>query len=151
MFLHQLERVEGCNKTKKRVGRGPGSGLGKTSGRGHKGDKARSGRHIKKGFEGGQMPLYKRSPKFGFANQFRREFIIINLSDLEKNLNLNDSEVITRKILEANGIIPISKHSLKLLGDGRLTKSLKIEVDHFSLSAAEKVRSAGGEILLVKR
>ncbi len=150
MQLHNLEKPEGSTKQRKRVGRGPGSGLGKTCGRGHKGYKSRSGAKRRRGFEGGQMPIHRRLPKFGFTNIFRTEYTIINLDTLEKHGDLDTSDVITKEILQSKKIIRNLKRPVKLLGNGDLSKALKIQVDKASQSAVDKVKAAGGEVLLLK-
>ncbi|MBF0353189.1 MAG: 50S ribosomal protein L15 [SAR324 cluster bacterium] len=152
MFLHQLENAEGARSSKKRVGRGPGSGLGKTSGKGGKGSTARSGYKSKRGFEGGQTPLQRRLPKFGFNNKaFRKEYSIVNVSMLEAFDGITSNEVITKEILKQQGLISNSNLPVKLLGDGELKKSLKIEVDRSSASAIEKVKAAGGEVTVLEQ
>lgn len=148
MFLHQLENQENARKKKARVGRGPGSGSGKTCGRGQKGQKSRSGGKIKRGFEGGQTPLHRRLPKFGFTNIFRTEYTIINVSDLDQRQDVDGSETLTKEILKNKGVIRNLNRPVKLLANGNLTKALKIEVDKASRSAIEKVKAAGGEVTL---
>ncbi|MBF0287194.1 MAG: 50S ribosomal protein L15 [SAR324 cluster bacterium] len=150
MQLHNLEKPEGSTKPRKRIGRGPGSGTGKTCGRGHKGYKSRSGAKRRRGFEGGQMPIHRRLPKFGFTNIFRIEYTIINLSTLDKLGDFDASDVITKEILQSKKIIRNLKHPVKLLGNGDLSKAVKIQVDKASQSAMEKVKAAGGEVLLLK-
>lgn len=149
MFLHQLENPKGSRTKRKRVGRGPGSGTGKTCGRGQKGQKSRSGGSVSRGFEGGQMPLYRRLPKFGFTNIFRTEYDIVNLSSLEARTDIDGSEVLTKEVLKNKGLIRSVKSLVKLLGNGELSKSLKIEVDRSSTTATEKVKAAGGEVTLL--
>ncbi|MBF0236204.1 MAG: 50S ribosomal protein L15 [SAR324 cluster bacterium] len=152
MFLHQLENAEGARSSKKRVGRGPGSGLGKTSGKGGKGSTARSGYKSKRGFEGGQTPLQRRLPKFGFNNKaFRKEYSIVNVSMLEAFEGITSNVVITKEILKQQGLISNINLPVKLLGDGELKKSLKIEVDRSSASAIEKVKAAGGEVTVLEQ
>lgn len=149
MQLHNLEKPEGSTKKRKRVGRGPGSGWGKTCGRGQKGYKSRSGSKSRRGFEGGQMPLNMRLPKFGFTNKFRTEYTIINLNTLEKLERIDGSEPLTKEVLKAKRVIRSLKNPVKLLGDGEISKSLKIEVDKASQSAIEKVKAAGGEVIVL--
>ena len=129
-------------KTRKRVGRGPGSGMGKTSTRGENGQKSRSGASIKAWFEGGQSPLYRRIPKRGFNNaRFRIEFAIINLSDLNK---FNDGDVVTPELLKEKGIVKQQLCGIKVLGNGTLEKKLTVRAHRFSSSAVTKIESAGG-------
>lgn len=149
MELHNLEKPEGSTKKRKRVGRGPGSGFGKTCGRGQKGYKSRSGSKRKRGFEGGQMPLIQRLPKFGFTNNFRTEYSIINLSSLEKLDRIDGSEVLTKDTLKAKRVIRNLNNPIKLLGNGEISKALKIEVDKASQSAIEKIKAAGGEVIVL--
>ncbi len=148
MNLHNLEKPLGSKKKPKRVGRGPGSGSGKTCGKGQKGQKSRSGGKVRRGFEGGQMPLYRRLPKFGFTNPNAVTFSIINLSTLENRSDVASGEVLTKNLLKEKRIVRNLNHPIKLLADGTLTKSLKIEVDKASQTALEKVKAAGGEVLL---
>jgi len=129
-------------KTRKRVGRGPGSGMGKTSTRGEKGQKARSGASISPWFEGGQSPLYRRIPKRGFNNaRFRIEFATINLSDLNR---FNDGDVVTPELLKEKGIVKKQLCGIKVLGNGTLEKKLTVRAHRFSSSAVTKIESAGG-------
>lgn len=138
MKLHDLSPAKGSTQKKKRVGRGPGSGLGKTAGKGHKGQKSRSGYSSRPGFEGGQMPLIRRVPKRGFHNLFRREVAIVNLSQLEAF----DGEVGPDALREA-GLIRAGL-PVKVLGDGDLAKALKVSAHKFSKSARAKIEAAGG-------
>ena len=150
MYLHDLETPAGSRKKRKRVGRGPGSGWGKTCGRGQKGQKSRSGASIKRGFEGGQMPLNRRLPKYGFNNsRFQKECDIVNVASLEAIQDLDSSLVFTKELLKSYGLIRNSKILVKLLGNGELTKPLKIQVDQASKSAIEKVKAAGGEVIFL--
>jgi large subunit ribosomal protein L15 len=142
MRLEELKPAKGAVKKAKRVGRGFGSGLGKTSGKGHKGQKARSGGVKGAGFEGGQMPLQRRIPKRGFTNVFRKEYAIINVSDLAA---LNSSDPITPEMLKQNGIIDDMKSGLKVLGTGDLKTKLTVRAHKFSKSAVEKIQAAGGK------
>ena len=146
MHLHELNA--GSRKKRKRVGRGPGSGLGKTCGRGHKGAKSRSGFKNKRGFEGGQTPLKRRLPKFGFTNPNRQTYQLINLDRLEKLEQLTDgASMETQQMLEM-GLIRNTKTPVKLLGRGSLTKKIKITVDKASRGAVESVTQAGGEVII---
>jgi large subunit ribosomal protein L15 len=140
--LHDLKPAEGARKERKRVGRGIGSGLGKTSGRGHKGQKARSGGNIRPGFEGGQMPLTRRLPKRGFTNIFKKEYAIVNLSLLD---NFEDGTVVTPELLIEKGIIKKIKDGVKILGSGDLNKKLTVKAHKFSKSAVDKIESVGGK------
>ena len=151
MNLHQLQKPKGSRKKPTRVGRGPGSGLGKTSGRGQKGQKARTGGKVRRGFEGGQNPVHRRLPKFGFTNNFRIEYSIVNLATLEAREDITSSETITKDMLKAKRLIPHLRNPVKLLGDGQITKALKIEVDRSSASALEKIKAAGGEVILLNQ
>lgn len=143
MKLHELSPAPGSKRRKKRVGRGPGSGLGKTAGRGHKGQRSRSGFSQRRGFEGGQMPLIRRVPKRGFTNIFRKEYQAVNLSRLE---GLEGE--ITPAMLEETGIarkgVPI-----KILGDGEVAKALTVHAHKFSASAQAKIEAAGGRCEVV--
>ena len=134
----------GAVTTKKRLGRGIGSGLGKTSGKGHKGQWARSGGGVRPGFEGGQMPLIRRIPKRGFNNHFRKEYSIVNLSVLE---GLEANSVVDIEMLNEKGLIKLVKNSagLKVLGNGQLTKALTVKAQAFSASAKEAIEKAGGK------
>ena len=142
MKLQELRPAEGSTQSVKRVGRGTGSGLGKTSGKGHKGQKARSGSK-KNGFEGGQMPLARRLPKRGFTNIFAKEYTVVNVGELEK---LENGTTVTAELLKKQGIISkIEKDGLKVLGRGELTKKLTVKAAAFSESAKEKNEQAGGK------
>ena len=143
MKLHELEKNIGATKRKKRVGRGPGSGLGKTSGRGQKGQKARSGVSINPVFEGGQLPLYRRLPKRGFTNaKFKTVYAVINLEDLNC---FEDGTVVTPALLKDAGIIKKQLDGIKVLGNGKLEKKLTIQASKFSDSALEKIKEAGSK------
>ena len=144
-ILSNLKNVPGSKHSRKRVGRGPGSGLGKTCGKGHKGQNSRSGGGVKPGFEGGQMPLIRRLPKRGFKNPFKKIYNIINLSTLE--LKYSDDEIVSFETLLAKEIIKKPLDGIKILGNGELTKKLKFSVDKVSASAKEKIIAAGGEFL----
>ena len=138
------EMTSAGNVTAYRKGRGPGSGNGKTSGRGHKGQKARSGGGVRPGFEGGQMPLYRRLPKRGFNNKrFAPQYITINISDLEKIEGVTE---VTAQVLDEQGIISVPKNNdgIKILGRGELTKKLDVKAAKFTASAKEKIEKAGG-------
>ncbi len=143
MKLHELERNIGATHAKKRVGRGPGSGLGKTSGRGQKGQKARSGASINPVFEGGQLPLYRRIPKRGFSNaKFKTRYAVINLGQLNV---FEDGTVVTPALLKDTGIIKNQLDGVKVLGNGKLEKKLTIQASKFSVSAEEKIKEAGSK------
>ena len=142
MKLHELRPAIGSTTAPKRLGRGVGSGLGKTSGKGHKGAKARSGGGKAPGFEGGQMPLYRRIPKSGFTNIFAKEYAVINLSALER---FEDGTVVTVKLLKDNGLVKQIKDGVKVLGGGELTKNLTVQVHRFTNSAKEKIEALGGK------
>ena len=146
MQLHELNA--GSRKKRKRVGRGPGSGLGKTCGRGHKGAKSRSGFNNKRGFEGGQTPLKRRLPKFGFTNPNRQTYQLINLDRLEKLEQLTDGASLEMQQMLEMGLIRNTKTPVKLLGRGSLTKKIKITVDKASRGAVESVTQAGGEVII---
>ncbi|MAJ48146.1 MAG: 50S ribosomal protein L15 [Deltaproteobacteria bacterium] len=146
MQLHELNA--GSRKKRKRVGRGPGSGLGKTCGRGHKGAKSRSGFKNKRGFEGGQTPLKRRLPKFGFTNPNRQTYQLINLDRLEKLEQLTDGASLEMQQMLEMGLIRNTKTPVKLLGRGSLTKKIKITVDKASRGAVESVTQAGGEVII---
>jgi len=142
MKLHELSPAPGSKQTKRRVGRGTGSGMGKTATRGHKGQWARSGGGVRPGFEGGQNPLYRRLPKRGFKNFNRVEYAIVNLEDL--NQFAAGTEV-TPEFLMESGIVKNPKDGIKILGNGELTVSLTVKANKFSQSAVEKIQAAGGK------
>lgn len=143
MKLHELEKNIGATHAKKRVGRGPGSGLGKTSGRGQKGQKARSGGSINPVFEGGQLPLYRRLPKRGFSNHmFKTRYAVINIADLNR---FENGTVVTPALLKDAGIIKNAQDGIKVLGNGKLEKKLTIQASKFSTSALEKIKEAGSK------
>ncbi len=142
MKLHELKPAKGSVKAAKRKGRGPGSGLGKTAGRGHKGQKARSGGGVRPGFEGGQMPLIRRVPKRGFTNIFAKVYSIVNVKDLEV---FEDGTVVTPELLKEKGIISKLNDGVKILGDGELSKSLTVKAHKFSKAAQEKIEAVGGK------
>lgn len=142
MRLDELQPAEGSKFSAKRVGRGIGSGNGKTAGKGHKGQNARSGGGVRPGFEGGQMPLYRRLPKRGFNNIFAKQYVTINVADLER---FEDGTVVTAELLKESGVVSKVLDGIKILGRGELTKKLEVKVAKFSASAAEKVEKAGGK------
>ena len=142
MKLHELAPAAGSTTAAKRLGRGVGSGLGKTSGKGHKGAKARSGGGKRPGFEGGQMPLYRRVPKKGFTNIFRTEYAEVNVGQLEV---FNDGVVVNAELLKAAGIVKKTMDGVKVLGNGELTKKLTVEAAKFTESAKEKIEAVGGK------
>ena len=139
--LHALSRSKGANQQKKRVGRGPGSGLGVRAGRGQKGQKSRSGYSQRFGFEGGQMPLYRRLPKRGFTNKFRKNYVVLNVRDLNR---FEDGTEVTPGVLIESGIVKNMKDGLRILGEGDLTKKLTVRAHHFTGSAKVKIEAAGG-------
>lgn len=143
MKLNELAPAPGATKAPKRLGRGTGSGVGKTSGKGHKGQKARSGGGVRPGFEGGQMPLSRRLPKRGFTNIFAKQYAVINLSDLTK---FKDGETVNAQSLIEKGVIKKALDGVKLLGNGELSAKLTIDVAKVSKGAAEKIAAAGGKI-----
>ena len=144
MKLHQLAPAEGSKKEHFRVGRGHGSGNGKTAGKGHKGQNARSGGGVRPGFEGGQMPLYRRLPKRGFNNySFETKYAVFNLSDL--NRKLEDGAVVDTEALIASGLVNKVYDGIKVLGDGEIEKKLTVKAAAFSQSAKEKLEAAGGK------
>ena len=146
MKLNEIRDNDGARKSRVRVGRGIGSGLGKTAGRGQKGQKSRSGVSIK-GFEGGQMPLTRRLPKRGFTNIFGKEYTIINVSDLN---GLENGTVVTAELLKKTGIVSkIEKDGLKVLGGGELTKKLDVKAAKFSQSAQTAIKAAGGSVEVI--
>jgi large subunit ribosomal protein L15 len=142
MKLHELKPAEGSRKERNRVGRGTGSGNGKTSGRGHKGQKARSGGGVRLGFEGGQMPLFQRLPKRGFTNIHRKEFAIVNLEKLNR---FEDGTEVTPELLLETGVVSKVKAGVKVLGKGNLEKKLTVKANKFSSSAKEAIEAAGGK------
>ena len=142
MKLHELQPAAGSTTAKKRLGRGVGSGLGKTSGKGHKGAKARSGGGKRPGFEGGQMPLYRRVPKKGFTNIFGTEYAVVNVEALEAFEN--DSVVTVEDLVNA-GIVKKTLDGVKILGNGDLTKKLTVQANKFTATAKEKIEALGGK------
>ena len=141
MRIHSIQPAVGATTSEKRLGRGIGSGLGKTSGKGHKGQWARSGGGVRPGFEGGQTPIARRLPKRGFNNKFRVEYDVVNVEKL--NVFDNDT-VVTRELLVAERIVGGKHNGLKVLGNGTLTKKLTVKADKFSESAKKAIESAGG-------
>jgi large subunit ribosomal protein L15 len=142
MKIHELQPTPGSKSSPKRVGRGVGSGMGKTSTRGHKGQNARSGGGVRLGFEGGQNPLYRRLPKRGFNNPHRKEFAIVNLEQLN---SFAEGTVVTPGLLIQSGVIKNPLAGIKILGEGELTVKLSVKANKFSKSAAEKIIAAGGQ------
>ncbi|MCU0242803.1 MAG: 50S ribosomal protein L15 [Vicinamibacteria bacterium] len=147
MSLNKLKPAKGSIKNRKRVGRGPGSGLGKTSGRGEKGQKSRSGYSHKVGFEGGQMPLHRRVPKRGFNNLFRREFSYVNLGQLEC---FDPGTIVTPDVMLARGLVSRIRDGVKILGNGDLSRSLTVRAHRFSARAQERISAAGGRVELIE-
>jgi len=147
MKLHELSPAEGSRKAVKRVGRGHGSGQGKTAGKGHKGQKARSGGGVRPGFEGGQMPMQRRLPKRGFNNIFAKTVVSVNLGSLEKKFD--DGAVVDVQALKDAGLVKNSFDAVKILGNGTLTKKLEVKVNAYSASAKEKIEAVGGKAEVV--
>lgn len=146
MKLHELKPAQGSRKSHKRLGRGIGSGFGKTAGKGHKGQNARSGGGVRLGFEGGQTPLFQRLPKRGFTNINRKEFAVVNLDKL--NLFEEGTEV-TPELLIETGVVNNAKSGIKILGNGKLEKKLTVKAHKFSASAKEAIEQAGGQTEVV--
>ena len=146
--LNNLKAPPGATHKKKRVGRGPGSGLGKTSGRGNKGQKSRSGYSGMRGFEGGQMPLHRRLPKRGFTNIFKRQWAEVNLADLEKAFDAG-ATVTPESLVERGLVRRAMQKSVVILGQGELKKSLTVSAHRFSKSAKEKIEAAGGKVEVI--
>jgi large subunit ribosomal protein L15 len=150
-MLHNLENAPGAAcKNRKRVGRGPGSTLGKTSGRGHKGQNSRSGSKRRIGFEGGQMPIHRRLPKRGFKNIFRKEYAIVNLADIVNREKIDKSKPIDIGVLIENGLVKNDRLPLKVLGNGTISVALTVEAQKFSVAAERKIVEAGGTITVKK-
>jgi large subunit ribosomal protein L15 len=143
MKLHELSPAPGSVKEVKRIGRGHGSGQGKTAGKGHKGQNARSGGGVRPGFEGGQTTLARRIPKRGFNNIFRTQYATVNVSDLEKFV---DGTVVDADLLKASGLIKKELDGVKILGNGELTKNLTVKAAKFTAAAKEKIEKAGGKV-----
>ncbi|HXG58739.1 MAG TPA: 50S ribosomal protein L15 [Thermoanaerobaculia bacterium] len=141
MELSNLKPKKGARHAKKRVGRGPGSGHGKTAGRGEKGQKSRSGFSRKLGFEGGQMPLHRRLPKRGFTNVFKKEYAVVNVSDLER---FDDGSKVDETALRKSGLVKGRNDGIKILGGGKLTRKLTVHAAKFSESARRQIEAAGG-------
>ena len=146
MKLHELSPAQGSAKSRYRKGRGPGSGNGKTAGKGHKGQNARSGGGVRPGFEGGQLPIYRRLPKRGFNNHFSKQYAIINVSKLN---DFDDGSVISVQTLIDCGVLNKALDGLKVLGNGEITKKLTVEAAVFSASAKEKIEAAGGKAQVI--
>ena len=146
MKLHELSPAEGSVTPAYRKGRGPGSGNGKTAGKGHKGQNARSGGGVRPGFEGGQLPLYRKLPKRGFYNRFAKEYSVVNVEALNK---FEDGAVIDLAVLAEAGVVSQPKSALKILGKGELAKKITVKAAIFSASAKEKIEAAGGKIEVV--
>ena len=141
MELHDLSPKPGSTKQRKRIGRGPGSGTGKTAGRGHKGQLSRSGYTERRNFEGGQMPLIRRLPKRGFTNIFRKDFVIVNVGQLQR---FPAGSEVTPEVMLAEGLIRVLADGVKVLGDGTLTVKLKVRAHKFSRKAQQAIEAAGG-------
>lgn len=146
MKLHELKPAEGSRKVRNRVGRGIGSGNGKTAGRGHKGQNSRSGGGVRPGFEGGQNPLYRRLPKRGFTNPNRKELSIVNLDTLNR---FDAGTEVTPELLIETGVVKNVKDGIKILGNGKLEKQLTVKANYFSASAVEAIEAAGGKTEVV--
>lgn len=146
MNLSQLKPAEGSRKSRKRVGRGSGSGHGKTSCRGHKGQNARAGGGVRRGFEGGQMPLHRRLPKRGFHSAFKKEYALVNLSALN---DFDEGVTVTPEELAQKGMVKNTLKGVKILGCGDLSKPLIVKAHKFSKTAIEKIRFAGGEVEVI--
>lgn len=142
MKLNELKPPAGARRKPTRKGQGIGAGRGKTAGRGHKGQNARSGGGVRRGFEGGQMPLYRRLPKRGFYNVFKKEFAVVNLEDLNR---FEDGTVVTPELLRQSRLVRKPADGIKILGDGELKKSLTVQAHAFSKAAQEKIAAAGGK------
>ncbi|MDH8679801.1 50S ribosomal protein L15 [Fusibacter bizertensis] len=142
MRLHDLKPAEGSTKSKKRVGRGTGSGLGTTAGRGNNGQNSRSGGGVRPGFEGGQMPLFRRIPKRGFHNKFKKQWTVVNVEILNE---FEEGTEITPEVLLQTGVVNKLGYGLKILGDGELNKKLTVKANKFTQSAITKIEAAGGK------
>ncbi|MDQ0215729.1 large subunit ribosomal protein L15 [Oikeobacillus pervagus] len=142
MKLHELKPATGSRKERNRVGRGPGSGNGKTSGKGHKGQNARSGGGVRLGFEGGQTPLFRRLPKRGFTNINRKEYAVVNLDSLNR---FEDGTEVTPELLLETGVVSREKSGIKILGNGKIEKKLSVKAHKFSATAKEAIEAAGGK------
>ena len=151
MELHTLTDNKGATRNRKRVGRGVGSGIGKTSGSGHKGQKARSGVSIK-GFEGGQMPIHRRLPKRGFVNVFRKRYVEVNIGNIQKSIDegrIDASKLIDSAVLQTAGLVGKLKDGIRLLGNGDVTAKINIHVAGASKSAILAVQKAGGSVVII--
>lgn len=146
MNLHELSPAPGSEKTRTRIGRGLGSGLGKTAGRGHKGQNSRSGGGVRTGFEGGQMPLYRRLPKRGFKNIFAKKYAQVNICMLDR---FEDGSVVDAVALVESGILKNVHDGIRILGNGEITKKLTVRAQGFTKSAEEKIKAAGGQIEVI--
>ena len=146
MKLHEMKYTEGARRSTKRLGRGQGSGLGKTSGKGHKGQNARSGGGVRLGFEGGQTPLARRLPKRGFTNFTRKEYAIVNVEQLNK---FENGVVVTPELLIETGMVKKVLNGIKILGEGELEKALTVKANKFSKSAVEVIEKAGGKVEVI--
>ncbi len=146
MKLHELKPAEGSRKSRKRIGRGTGSGFGRNAGKGEKGQKARSGGGVRIGFEGGQMPLYRRLPKRGFTNIFAKQYYELNVERLNA---FEDGVEITPELLLEKKVIKKSKDGLKILGNGELQKKLTVKAAKFTKTAVEKIEAAGGKVEVI--
>lgn len=146
MKLHELKPAEGSTRNRKRVGRGVGSGSGKTAGRGNKGHNARSGGGVRPGFEGGQMPLHRRLPKRGFNNIFKKEIAIVNVRDLER---FEQGSVVDASVLVRSGLVKGRRDGIKLLGQGEIKIPLTVKINAISRSAKEKIEAAGGSVEVI--
>jgi large subunit ribosomal protein L15 len=146
MKLHDMKPADGARKKRKRVGRGTGSGHGKTSGRGHDGQNSRSGGGVRLGFEGGQIPLFQRLPKRGFTNINRKEYAIVNLETLNR---FDEGTEVTPELLIESGIVSNAKSGIKILGNGTLEKKITVKAHKFSASAVEAIEKAGGQTEVV--
>ena len=142
MKLHELRAAEGSSRNRKRRGRGHATGQGTTGGRGMNGQKSRSGGGVRLGFEGGQMPLYRRLPKRGFTNIWGTEYAVINVNDLNR---FDEGTTVTPELLKEQGIVKNQKDGIKVLGNGELTKNITVQANKFSKTAAEKIEAAGGK------
>ncbi len=147
--LNNLRSPAGSTHKKKRVGRGPGSGLGKTAGRGNKGQKSRSGYSAKIGFEGGQMPLQRRLPKRGFTNIFKKQWIEVSLASLENSFEANED--VSPELMHERGVIAKGKRDVVVLGTGDITKALRVSAHRFTKSAREKIEAAGGAATVIEK
>ena len=144
--LHNLKPGKGANRKRKRIGRGPGSGSGVTAGRGHKGQKSRSGYSQRAGFEGGQMPLYRRVPKRGFTNIFAKKWVVLNVRDLNR---FDEGETVSPELLLEKKFVKKIRDGLRILGEGDLEKKLTVRAHHFTASAREKIEKAGGTVEVI--